>query len=436
MTRHQGILVYGVFLLSLIMLASPVVAKTEITVGIQWDINIFNGVFPVLADAYMESHPDVKVEILESWGDQKILTAAAGGALPDIIFGWGRAEEFQEIFLPLDKLMEINDIKLDNYLPGAASQMHIGGKTWVLQIFIDPNFPLLYNKTILAESGIDRNSPPQTTKEFDMLCPKLIRRTNDGNISRIAMPVWLSGYHTAGLLSSWSAAFGVNIWEGTSSEGYFNLTSPRMVAALEWLRDHQERYEGDASGILGAGRWSIDRLVNGVQVMSYEVTPYYKNICSRNPAYEWGISPPIYEEEHGFKYPIWFGGWPAGVTRQSENPDAAFDFLAFMSYSEEGQRIQAEVGELFPGIKNSPGFEVFIEQNPEWLDFIRALNTVPSEISAPGYYFNLDWGTAYDGIIWQQIFAEHRPVKGVLMEAQRFLETEAVEQGIKLLPKK
>lgn len=402
------------------------VAQTTITVALQWDTTIFNGVFPALAEAYKEIRPDVEIQYLPGWGGDKILTALAGGVLPDIVFGWGNSDEMREVFMPLDDMMARKGVRLDDYLVGSIGQMHIQGKTWVLQIFIDPNFPLIYNKSMFAEAGLNPDEPPKTVDEFDAVFPKLTRRDGAGNIVQIAMHTWLwrDSFQVFNALSLGSA-FGATLWEGTESEGHLGLTSPQMAAAYEWLKGYEDQYYADAAGLPVEG-W-LGAMPQAQQAMTLTITPHLKHLQTVVPMADFGVAPPFHEENGGFQYPIWFGGWPAGVTTHSQHPDEAFDFLAFMSYSPEGQEILSRVGELFPSTKESPGFSALVEANPDWLNFINALKV--STLSPATYWLNLKWGDAFAHVN-QRVFNEGIAPIIALAEAEEMLAIEAREKGL------
>ena len=404
--------------------------KITISVAIPWgDTTAFNGVFAALKEAYEEMRPDVEIEYLTGWGGDKTLAALAGGVLPDIVFGWGNTDEMREVYLPLDEMMARNGVRLDDYLVGAVGQMHIMGKTWVLQVFVDPNFPLIYNKTLFTQAGLDPEAPPKTVAEFDAMFPKLTRREADGRITQIAMHTWLwrDSYQGFNALT-FGSAFGGTLWEGTETEGRLGLATPRMAAAYEWLKGYEDLYRADAASLSLSG-W-MGAMPQGHQAMTYSITPDLKRLKTLLPMHEFSVAPPFHEETQGFEYPVWFGGWPAGVSVHSRHPEEAFDFLVFMSYSPEGQEILARVGELFPSTKESPGFVALIEENPDWLNFINALKA--STLSPATYWLNIPWGEAFAHVN-HRVFNEGIAPIIALQEAEEMLIIEARELGLTIL---
>ena len=172
--RVWFLVVLALALFSLVSISVAAQEKITLTVATPWgDTTAFNGVFPALVEAYQKLRPDVEIEFLWGWSGEKIIAALAGGVLPDIVFGWGNTDEMREVFMPLDELMERKGVRLDDYLVGSIGQMHLLGKTWTLQVFIDPNFPLIYNKTYVRRSGSGSKSTAPYRRGVRQHVPKV-----------------------------------------------------------------------------------------------------------------------------------------------------------------------------------------------------------------------------------------------------------------------
>lgn len=437
LVKRQGAFYLGIvsIVIAVLLLSSVAgFAKTMITIGVPWGNPKFdfNGVFTELQEAYTAINPDVDIVFLPAWDREKTIAAWAGGVLPDIIFDWGNNPQMREVFLPLDDLMAEKGVLLDDYLPGSVGQMHILGSTWTLQIFIDPNFPLIYNKSLFAEAGLDPEMPPATVAEFDAMFPKLTRRNAEGDIVQIAMPPWMWAFDRPLLNAlTFGSAFGATLWEGSETEGRLGLTSPQMVEAYEWIKSYYDEYAVSAANLVPETFGHVQgRMTNGTQAMYLWTTPELHLLRTNAPQYEWGVAPPFHKEDGGFEYPIWFGGWSAGVTRQSQNQEAAFDFLAFMSYSPEGQEILARVGELFPATKESPGFAALVETEPAWFNFIPAIRQ--STLSPATYWLDLRWDAGFS-VVSQRIFREGIAPIDALREVENWLRLDADELGVTIL---
>lgn len=420
------VLVAGILLLA----SGGALAKTKIQVALRFGtIEQWNGVFVEIAEAYMRKNPGVEIELLANWNDDKIFTAAAGGVLPDIINGSGASERHRELLLPLDDLMEKAGIRPEDFIPGALAQMRQFGTIWTLQYIIDPNFPLYYNKTLFMEAGLDPERPPATIRELDEIYAKLVRRDGQGLLTQIPIAPWddLSASHAA---ATWGRAFGAFEWDGSDTEGRFTLTSDRWLAMFDWMKSYYDQYHADYAGsIMGRGgsTGARDRMRVGQQAMMYWTTAEFASLRQNAPMYEFGVAPPIYEEEYGLKYPFWFGGHRMGVTRTSKNPEIAFDFLAFLATSPEAQMILARNADLFPATLGSPGFQEIIDKTPEFAPVIYAIQ---GTVTSPPQYFlsaGPDWTR-----VFQRIFDQGDSVQAVLAEEQQRLEQLAREAGVVL----
>ncbi len=412
----------------LVLAAGGALAKTKIQVALRFgSVEQWNGVFVEIANEYMRRNPDVEIELLANWNDDKIFTAAAGGVLPDIINGSGASERHREILLPLDELMERAGIKPEDFLPGALAQMRQLGQIWTLQYIIDPNFPLIYNKTLFMEAGLDPERPPATVQELDEVYAKLVRRDAQGLLTQIPIVPW-NDLSPAQAAASWGRAFGAYEWEGSDAEGRFTLTSDRWLAMFEWMKSYYNQYHGDYAGsIMGRGGSSgaRDRMRAGQQAMMYWVTSEFNNLRETAPMYEFGVAPPIYEEEYGLRYPFWWGGHRMGVTRTSKNPEIAFDFLAFLATSPEAQIILARNADLLPATVGSPGFQEIIQKTPEFAPVIYAIQGTVT--SPPNYFLSAgpDWTT-----VFRRIFDQGESPQAVLAQEQERLEALAREAGV------
>ena len=81
-------------------------------------------------------------------------------------------------------------------MPAAWDQNVWNGTLYALPIQIDPNFGLVWNKTLFAEVGLDR-VPPQTVQEFDEYFRILTKIGPDGIATSIGMVNWSAagGHH-------------------------------------------------------------------------------------------------------------------------------------------------------------------------------------------------------------------------------------------------
>ena len=104
-----------------------------------------------------------------SQADEKLLTAVAGGAPPAIYY----ADRFtvpqfayQGFFTDINDYAETAGVTQDQYWPFAWEEANYKGHLYALPFDTDTR-ALWYNKTIMADAGVDPESPPTTLDELN-----------------------------------------------------------------------------------------------------------------------------------------------------------------------------------------------------------------------------------------------------------------------------
>ena len=342
--------------------------KTTITFGVPWGLDVFEGVLLELVDAYNAQSQTVQVEIETGWDRDKLVTAAAGGAGPDVIGfdGPSTVRAIGEVVLrPIDAEIDRHGIDLNRFFPDSVTQ--IRGQTYTLKLFVDPNFPLIYNDTFLQEAGVAM--PPRSIPELDEVFPKLTRRTADGQAERVAMLPWNLGDEH--LFLTWGPAFGATkIWDGDETSGRFVLSTPEWRSTFDWIIDYYHRIVPDIGHWGDRAWWNLDWLIEGRIAMAYHVSPTLGRLKATTP-YTWKIAPPL-SGPSGVEMPIWFGGFTFGVGKFTQNEEAAFDFLRFLIWDAQASEIIGSAG-LIGAYQGAAAHDVLLENNPEWAEFISLL---------------------------------------------------------------
>jgi ABC-type glycerol-3-phosphate transport system substrate-binding protein len=124
-----------------------------------------------VADDFMKSNPNIKVEANATDGWEKVLSAFAAGTPPDVLLDFGGPQLMaRNQLIPLDDLIATTkDIKQDDYFPAWWNAFSWKGKQYGLpagEAGVD--MAMIINKGLAAEAGLDLKNPPQTIDE--MLC--------------------------------------------------------------------------------------------------------------------------------------------------------------------------------------------------------------------------------------------------------------------------
>ena len=169
---------------------SPVTVAAQEPVTL--DIWIFEGeeqLLPALEEAFEAENPNVNVEITLIPEDQyvvKIDTALAAGSPPDIGYLYDRRWVKAGRILPLDDTIAAHGIDLEDLNQGIIANCTIDGQVYCLGSYTGA-VPLLYNKTMFDEAGLDYPSAtePMTIDEYAELAAQLTVPSDD-----ITQQVW------------------------------------------------------------------------------------------------------------------------------------------------------------------------------------------------------------------------------------------------------
>ena len=107
------------------------------------------------------------------WSYDKQLTSAAAGLGPDVVqlLSGNESSYLQLVTAPLDDRLEWAGIPAASFLPKTVSEQD--GAIYGLPMFVDINFPLMYNKTLYSEAGLDAETPPATLADFDVVSSRV-----------------------------------------------------------------------------------------------------------------------------------------------------------------------------------------------------------------------------------------------------------------------
>ncbi len=333
-----------------------------------WQIGQGEGFHNVMAEAIQEfenTHPNVKVSLTEQpAGDLRakvfpILTD--GGPGPDVIYD-GSVMSFTYAGMPFG-FMDISDrveaTGIKEATPASAwATMQKEGEIFGLPWGAFP-FYLVYNKDLYEEVGIA--DLPQTWEDLTAVVDKL----HDPSKDRFGF------LNTGGRWASWLLE---TLWYD-SEVGYFEgsedflqydvtkpitITRPEAVAALEYMRSLCETAPGGLQGNIGVGTGDVVARFAQGNIGHIFVHAILVNIIQeQNPEMVPKKNFDVMVFPNGPKRGgVMFSTSVLGVTKLSKNPDAAWEFVKFIS-DWEGRiapagglapvRTDVEVNEDLPG---------------------------------------------------------------------------------------
>ena len=303
--------------------------------------------FKAIARAFEEIHPEIKINVTfpPSLADNLRLSVVSGNP-PDITFTnggiVGNKLTFSSVFEPLSPLMERDQVT-DAYLPGALrSYGSWDGVTYAVPYLVDPNFAVVINRDTFRERGLDPNFTPSSPDELVEVNRILTRRNAQGDLTHVGIIPWrMYGEHTA--LLNWSLAFaGAQLTDGLR----YTLDSPGVMAALEWLVDFSETFDGIELDRFASEYSMFDLNAIAIQPLT---SGDAANAILTFPDIDYGLT--WLPAKEGGPAPAWLGGQWLAIPRGAKHPQEAWEFIKFATLDPEAIRLS--IATRFAGAKDA-----------------------------------------------------------------------------------
>jgi multiple sugar transport system substrate-binding protein len=304
--------------------------------------------------AFEEAFPDVTLQIVETFDEQKLLTAAASDTLPDVIW-LSRAETATwaapGVIVPLTEYIERDGYDTSEFYPFAIEEASYEGEIYGIPGGADVR-GLYVNLDHLEEIGVAVDDID--TSDWDQLSElggQLVQAEGEqvqrwGFDHRVpANNFWLWGYGNGGSFLS-----------EDGMEATFN--AEENVEALQWAVDAFEAQGGGQLYDAFATTFQGDQqFANGSVSMSvYEQWMLSAAIATVAPDMNFRLLP-IRERGSGPDGPIatYSGGNGWYITSGAKNPDAAWEYIKFL-HTDETWRIGADAVKALRQEQGSPYF--------------------------------------------------------------------------------
>lgn len=304
-----------------------------------------------LVTSFEAAHPEIDVEIVLTTDlEQKLLTAVAGGASPDVVlFDRYKTGQFaaRGALMALDSYIEARGINAADFFDAAWDETRYQGKSYGVPFYVD-NKALLYNKRLFAEAGLDPNRPPETWEELMEYSKLLTKRDSEGYLTQV------------GFVPTWNWASLVHyIWQ--SNGDVFNEDMTKVVFnneigvnALEWVVEFIDMYGGNdalAAFSSGFGAQLSDPFYTGEVAMKSDGPWVYQDMRRYAPEFlenELGIAPLPRNERHA----TIAGGFSLIIPRGAKSPDASWQFIEYL-LAEESQLAWALASGTIPAMREA-----------------------------------------------------------------------------------
>jgi multiple sugar transport system substrate-binding protein len=295
----------------------------------------------------------------EAGGNQKLFMAIVGGTPPEVTFVDGpQVCEYAHrgSLTELDGFLARAGIERDDYYPPCWDQNVYRGHVYALTFSADPNFGFFWSKESFRLAGLDPDAGPRTIEELDVLAERLTLPRDGGYYETVGLIPW-NVYGQANSMYTWGWVFGGTFYDYES--GRITCDHPGVVKALEWMVSYDRRFDRRKLGALSSGFGSGDQnpLIVGKQSMMPLVLPQLGDLRRYAPGLELGVSAMPYPDSErwgrGEKNSSWVGGWCLAIPRGAKQRSAGFEFIRWLSATDEGTDYVVSATGSFPGYRDS-----------------------------------------------------------------------------------
>jgi multiple sugar transport system substrate-binding protein len=314
-----------------------------------------------------------------SQADEKLLTAVAGGAPPAIYY----ADRFtvpqfayQGFFTDINDYAETAGVTQDQYWPFAWEEANYKGHLYALPFDTDTR-ALWYNKTIMADAGVDPESPPTTLDELNTVMEALTVRGAGGAVTRFGF----NPIRDQAELYTWGWAFKGQFQDPDTKR--ITFSNPQVVEAATRQNEFvqaigvQDIDAQQAACAGGACNGPNNPFLSGQQVMSWNGNWMVADTEKFTPDTEYGVVP-IPGPDGPAPFASWAGGWSWCVPKGYADVASAFDVCSYMC-GEAGQDKYCKDTYHIPTIK-SLADDPFFTDNPlhkVFMDLLPVSHTRP-----------------------------------------------------------
>jgi ABC-type glycerol-3-phosphate transport system substrate-binding protein len=311
--------------------------------------------------AFEDSQPEIGIKAVfsanDTTGNAKFFTSVASGNPPDV--SWVDGPQVAEwaaraVLEPLDDQIAAAGIKPEDFWTPCWNQCVYNGKIYALTLSADANFGFFWNKDIFKEVGLDPEKPPQMIAEMDQMSEKLTKITS-GHIERLGYHPW-NVYGQANSMVTWGWAFGGEFFDPQANK--ITANHPNNVKALQWMTDFAKKYDAtQISGFsAGFGPGAQNPFVQGKVVMAPMGPWELPNLKQYAPDLKYGITFLPQGPDNAPPHSSWVGGWTIGIPKGVKNIEASFEFIKWITSSEQGTNIIYDTFGNFPGYKKAPSY--------------------------------------------------------------------------------
>lgn len=309
-----------------------------------------------VADAFMEEHPEINVEIMaEPWNDyftkmQALWASGDTSQIPDVAFLWPTPRYAADGVLEnLDPYIEASGYDLSDYWPALLESASYEGSVYGLPRDISVEV-LYYNKDMFDEAGLEY---PDDTWTWDDLrnAAEQLTISEGGQTERYGLAM------EGGKYQLWVGQNYGSILDDMRNPSECTLDEANAIEAIDFfagmmndgiaMRDANLSQAGGDAAVFASGQAAMI-IQNSSRVSQF-------NEAGLN--YDVAVVP----IPEGGQRSASAGGAAWVMSAGSDNKDAAWTFLNWLQSTDGGQRIYTASGEIFPALQSTARSDAFLE---------------------------------------------------------------------------
>jgi multiple sugar transport system substrate-binding protein len=299
---------------------------------------------------FQTKYPQIHVVVKSGQDDDKMTTAISAGSGPDV--GLSYSTDIVGKFcstgawVDLQPYIDRDKVNINDVPEPVRNYTSYQGKRCTMPFLADA-YGLYYNKKLFAAAGI--TSPPKTLSELAADAKRLTQLDGSGGIKVAGFDPLYGFYenspaHWAPMVDAkWLSA------DGKSAIG----TDPGWKELLGWQKGLIDYFGYDKMTKFQSGfgdEFSADNAFEKGQVaMNIDGEWRIAFLKNDDPSFEYGVAPMPVSDNHPELYGSgYISGNVIGISRNSKNPEAAWQFIKYLTTNTDA------VVKLANGIKNIP----------------------------------------------------------------------------------
>lgn len=295
----------------------------------------------LLVEAYNDSHENqVKLEIVPNDDmEGKVGAAAQNGDLPDLLAGdvvrlpyWVDNGLFTDLTEQIDGLANYDDIAVGHIDAGTTPD----GEKHTLPFVTDVSV-MVWNKALYEEAGLDPEAGPTTIAEFEEQA-KAVQDLGKSGVSG----TYYGGNCGGCLVFTWFPSIWASGEEVLSDDGRESLLASDAAKALydTYANLNEAGAVAPGSKEETGSTWTAPFSEGNIGVMQYPNTAVWAAI---EAGIDVGVGPIPGVDGGGSTF---LGGDAMGISKDSENVDAAWNFLSWLVSDDAQLDVLAKNGEV------------------------------------------------------------------------------------------